>query len=145
MKEAIGKDVFSFPCCVITTNGVVKSNRHAVMGKGIALQALNRWRGIDLVLGTKIINYGNHSAYLGMWTGHNVFSMPTKNHWRDVSSPELVIRSATELVEVVNKLDFDEEIGMPPPGCGCGGLTWDVVKELLKDILDDRFVICTRK
>lgn len=144
MIEAIGRDVFSFPSVVITTNGIVKGNRKAVMGRGIALQAVEKFHGIDTSLGIQILHHGNVSAWLGQWNGQNVYSMPTKNHWRDPSPISLIVQSAVKLVDVVNALGFNEEIGMPPPGCGNGGLDWKVVGPILKDILDDRFVVCIR-
>jgi len=45
--------------CGITTNGYVKKNGLAVMGRGCALQARKRFMGLPRVLGEKIQQNGN--------------------------------------------------------------------------------------
>ena len=69
--------------------------------------------------------------------------MPTKNDWRDKSDLSLIERSALEL-QGLSIFDFPEDcdIFMPMPGCSNGGLDYKTqVRPILKNILDDRFVV----
>jgi hypothetical protein len=44
----------------ITTNGFVKKNREAVMGRGVAKQAASRWKGLAWSLGAILERSGNN-------------------------------------------------------------------------------------
>ena len=48
-----------FDAICIPTNGIVLDSGAAVMGKGLALQAKERWPGIDFILGRSIQQVGN--------------------------------------------------------------------------------------
>ena len=122
---------------VITTNGVVKNNGEAVMGRGCALEAAQRFPGIARTLGILLNSMGNHVHELKP----NLWTFPTKHDWRDPSSISLIKRSAEELV---TKADADPSIKsvlIPRPGVGNGQLNWPDVKAVIEHILDDRFTI----
>lgn len=127
----------------ITTNGILRENGKAIMGAGVALQARDRYlkEGIDLetILGRLIKRHGNHVYYLG----NNLFSFPTKHHWKEKSDIELIKRSVRELVLLVDKLDY-KRILLTRPGCGQGGLEWKNVKPIIQHILDNRFIIVAK-
>ena len=53
----------------ITTNGVVKRNGEAVMGRGVAQQATEPIDGIAKDLGSYIRNHGNRAGYAGPHLG----------------------------------------------------------------------------
>jgi len=152
MKEIIG-DIWKFHAegnwIVITTNGIVKSNGEAVMGKGIALQAKQRFPVLPKRLGELLKHGGNH-VYI-MW-GLGLITLPTKNHWRDLSIPTLIERGCEELQSARHRIDRSqkdigpgsrqlETIYMVRPGCSNGGLDWKNVKPILEKYLDDRFVV----
>lgn len=128
----------------ITTNGIVKRDGRAVMGKGIALEAVKLYPGIDITLGHFLKNKGNvvHHIYSCVKSDRieNLVSFPTKHHWRDKSDIELIITSCKQLIELSNKMAW-ETIALPRPGCGNGGLKWPMVREIISDILDQRFII----
>lgn len=66
MQEVTG-DLFAVEgadAICITTNGFVKRDGAAVMGRGCAGQALKRWRGMDLLLGRRIMKEGNRVELL---------------------------------------------------------------------------------
>jgi hypothetical protein len=132
---------------VITTNGFVKSNGHAVMGRGIAIEATQRDPSVSLVLGHRIHERGNHVhlIHLGAYPGDvEWLSMPVKHHWKQDADPRLISRSAEELVTMVGSRPKPYgTVWMPRPGCGNGRLNWSDVKPLLDDVLDDRFVAVT--
>lgn len=138
----------------ITTNGYVKKNGEAVMGRGCAREAAKKWPELPEILGDMLRSDGNHVHELGYGIDRNgkyvscaweVLSFPVKHHWRDKASLELIERSAQELVEFVDGHDddWDIDVVLPRPGCGNGQLAWEQVKPILEPILDDRFQVIT--
>lgn len=128
----------------ITTNGALRTNGNAVMGKGIALQAKQRYPKIEATLGRLIQKYGNHVYYLG----HSLISFPTKWHWMDDKSDiNLIKRSAVELVALLKgdvpiKNKANRRILLTRPGCGSGNLEWSEVRPIIQTILgSDEYVI----
>lgn len=149
MREMQG-DIWvnDIPVKVITTNGDIDMNGNAVMGAGIALQAANMMPEIKVRLAEMIKANGNVTHLLGDMTfGRSTWSMialPVKYHWRERADMSLIENSIRELVEICDNLRYDE-IALPRPGCGVGGLHWGLVKPLLQGWLDDRFVIVDKK
>lgn len=134
----------------ITTNGLVVRGR-AVMGGGCALQARQAFPGIERHLGTLLAARGNHVILLGshglpandIRDGTRVIdvcSFPTKDHYINDSTLELVIRSAGELMDLIDNTGH-KQVLLPRPGCGLGGLSWDIVRPALDAILDERVTV----
>lgn len=128
----------------ITTNGALRTNGDAIMGKGIALQAKQRYTRIETALGRLIQKYGNHVYYIG----NGFISFPTKHHWKDYESDiGLIKRSAIELVSILKgdipiKKKSNMRILLTRPGCGSGNLDWKDVRPVLQTILSsDEFII----
>lgn len=141
-------DIFTLPqrgeAVCVTTNGIVKQNGYAVMGKGIALQADNLFH-VSYKLGQYLETYGNRAFNLGVVTRDSIpfylFSFPTKHHWKEDSDITLICKSAEQLVEMCNKFNVTK-CYLPPVGCGCGNLNWEnTVKPWLSQILDDKFIV----
>jgi len=63
---------------VITTNGNIKNNGEAVMGKGIALQAKERYPGLPSLLANHIKKCGN---VISISPDYKIITFPTKNNW----------------------------------------------------------------
>lgn len=125
----------------ITTNGALRVSGYAIMGKGISLQAKQRYPKIEITLGRLIQRYGNHTFKLG----NGLISFPTKWHWREDSDLELIKRSAQELVFLL-KDDSAKRILLTRPGCGNGNLNWSEVKSCINNILiDNKFIIVNQK
>jgi len=138
MREKVGdlwQQTGSWKC--ITTNACLRQNGKLVMGAGNALEARNRFPGIDLVLGGYIKLYGNRCFRLPKW---QIITFPTKNNWKDLSSFELIQQSCKQLIEILDKFKIDE-VFLPKPGCGHGGRSWKAVKELISPLLDNRVVV----
>ena len=165
MIEIVG-NIFDLPAApegpvivCITTNGQTNSRREAVMGRGVAKEAADRWPGIARVLGERLrapaaYNGGNHvhiipTANLPVSAPWMLASFPTKDHWRDrFSSIDLIERSAHELRLVVD-LHFRSHpharVALPRPGCKNGHLSWPNVRARLAPILpEDRWLIVER-
>ncbi len=127
----------------ITTNGSLKKDGSAVMGRGIALQAAQRFPGLPRRLGIYLQKYGNRCFYLGRWGDYTLVSFPTKRRWRERADLELVKVSAVQLVRIADKFGLSE-VYLPRPGCGEGGLVWEAVEPVLKRVLDGRFIVCAK-
>lgn len=125
----------------ITTNGSVKKDGSAVMGRGCALEAKNRLPGLDKRLGTLLAEWGNHVGLLAHLGDKRLYSFPVKHHWKEKANLELVKNSATEIRKMAD-LSQATRVVIPRPGCGNGGLQWSQVKLLISEILsDERFMI----
>lgn len=138
MIEECG-DFWAIPADIrcITTNGALRRNGNAVMGKGIALEARNRYHDLEAILGSFISRYDNHVFLLG----YNLISFPTKYHWKQDSDIELIKRSAKELVCLL-KDNKARRVLLTRPGCGNGNLNWPDVKVAIQDILsDNKFIV----
>lgn len=129
---------------VITTNGAMNGRGECVMGRGVALQAKQRFPGLPKSLGKILRSDGNHVYWFP--TLH-LFTFPVKETWTDTASYSLIEQSARELMTTANEMPEDLlylPIFMPRPGCGNGRLHWAHVKPRIENILDDRFVIVER-
>ncbi len=142
MKEVTG-DIWSYPARIrcITTNGDINKAGLAVMGRGVALQATQRWPHIRKTLATYLLADGNKVHNLGAFSVGSgdilIYSFPVKHHWHEKADVSLIVQSAQELVEIVGS--YSDPIVLPKPGCGNGQLDWIMVKPWIEDILDDRF------
>ena len=66
----------------------------------------------------------------------DIFSFPTKHHWRERSDLTLIITSAQTLRKIaLTKPDCTFVV--TKPGCGLGGLSWSEVKNAISPILPD--------
>mgnify|MGYP001584085566 CR=1 FL=1 len=129
---------------VITTNGAVRADGCAVMGRGVAREAALRMPWLPAQLGDRLLRWDNHVCFFGtincLYVGVPIITFPVKTHWRDAADPGLIRRSAHELVAVITALGM-EKVYSVRPGCGWGHLLWQDVESLLTPIWDDRFVI----
>jgi hypothetical protein len=131
---------------VITTNGSLKRNGEAVMGKGIALEAAMRFPALPEKLGKRIFEKGNkvHVFRKGSLKDldYDLIAFPTKNEWHENADPFLIVQSAHRLADIADANDY-AKIVMPRPGVGAGNLRWDDVRHSIYKILDDRFFVIT--
>jgi len=155
MKEVFG-DLFTtikspaYSGFCITTNGFVKNNGNAVMGRGIALEIQKYFPNIPATLGNAIKLHGNHTHLIRITdnfgphsngTCKAIYSFPVKHNWWEEADIDLIKRSCRELLDYL--LPFDR-ILLPRPGCGNGKLDWQTqVKPVIEPILDDRVHIIT--
>ncbi len=150
----VGKTVPLWIC--ITTNGETTKQGKAVMGAGVAKQARDRYKDVDVLLGQKLFIRGNEVNYLcklpEFGKKSRLLSFPTKNKWRENSSLDLIEASAKELLIQFNRalVKYRSErkpvplVVIPRPGCDNGKLDWSVVKARIAPILEDKhfLIIC---
>jgi hypothetical protein len=142
----------------ITTNGFVKKNGEAVMGRGCAAEANRKWPGLAAEFGKQIKENGNivqlivgpHCTSNGeailsfpvkpahiVYDGYNVVRHMAKRFkvgdrvpgWAAKADKQLIVQSATELQFMADHMKWKCMV-LPRPGCGA-------------EILDDRFYSIT--
>ena len=145
MIEDVG-NLWTYPAdaVVITTNGTINNNGKAVMGRGCAREARDKFSGLDYYLALKLYEEGNHVHILlhDPQINWSLISFPVKHNYFEKANYKLIKRSAEELKKIVDEKQW-KQIVMPRPGCGNGKRDWNKVKLILDEILDDRFVAIT--
>ena len=139
-----------YDAMAITTNGFVKKNGEAVMGRGVAKEAVQRFPEFPGRLGYILKIYGNIVWPFDFYGEHIIFSFPVKPQygpdgemgWKVKADINLIKQSAHELVGYADGM-FLKKIILPRPGCGNGGLKWADVKKEIEPIFDDRFTVVT--
>jgi len=124
---------------VITTNGFVKKNGECVMGRGVALEAKQRYPWLAKSLGAHILLYGNQVFYFSVDDKYLV-TFPVKHNWWEQADLILIETSVKRLKELTDEMKWNE-VFLVRPGCGNGGLNWKDVKLVLEKSLDDRFIV----
>lgn len=66
---------------VITTNGTVKNNGEAVMGRGVALQAKQRFPQLPKKVGSWMSYFGGQGNQAGIFQEEKIVSFPVKHDW----------------------------------------------------------------
>lgn len=134
MFREINDNIWNFPddVKVITTNGNIKNNGTAVMGKGIALQASERFPTLSLMYAEHLRNYGISCAY---YHSYKLILFPTKYNWKEKSILNLIRKSMEELAKICRNNNI-KRVVIPRVGCGNGLLEWNVVKRSIQYILD---------
>lgn len=145
MREARGQLWTYTPsdAICITTNGWLRKDGQAVMGRGCAAEAKQRYPHLPGVLGNMIREFGNHVNYLDFTDDHKpIFAFPVKHRWWEKADLELIRQSAHELVKITDAMNLMHVL-LPRPGCGNGQLNWPDVREVIAPILDDRIIVIT--
>lgn len=127
---------------VVTTNGAVRGDGACVMGRGCAREAKERYPGVEYRLGDLLKEHGNRVMRLGRFDGVGLASFPVKHHWREEADPDLIARSAEQLVALADKFGYTRVL-IPRPGCGNGWLRWGDIRPILAKVLDERFAVIT--
>lgn len=115
--------------CEVIVNTV---NCAGIMGKGIALEAKNRfpemYKDYKIRCELKQVRLGEPYIYKNVF--YTVLNFPTKDHWRSVSKVEDIEKGLDYFIEHYKEWDI-KSIAFPPLGCGNGGLEWAVIQKLL--------------
>lgn len=143
MREDTG-NLWTYPAdaIVITTNGTIKKNGEAVLGRGCAKEASELFPHLAFLLGNSLKVSGNKSFHYYL-KGIHLLTMPVKHNWWEKADIGLIEKSAYELISHVDGWDFNTVI-MPRAGAGNGKLDWAAeVKPILDKILGDKFIAIT--
>lgn len=123
----------------ITTNGTINDRDRAVMGRGCAAEAVQRFKGINKYLALCLHKWGNRTF---IFKSQRLITFPVKHHWRETADFKLIETSAIQLMEIINKYDLPV-VYLPRPGCGNGHRNWDDIRPIIEPILDNRVVVIT--
>lgn len=106
-------------------------NTVARMGAGLALAMRNRIRGLnEFYKGACVtgkVAVGRCSVYEIPGSEQQVLLFPSKGHWKEDSSVEIIELGLQDLVANIERLNI-KELAMVPLGCGLGQL--DYVKNV---------------
>lgn len=127
----------------ITTNGTRKKNREAVMGRGCAQEAANRYPDLLGELGYRIGELGTHVTTFYYPDEIPLIVFPVKHNWWEPADLKLIKRSAQELMSQIRYHEW-RRVLLPRPGCGNGKLKWADVRAVLEPIIDERVVIVSK-
>lgn len=124
----------------VTTNLQRRRDGTAVMGAGIALAAHKKWNlhadlGVLLHLGVKETVVIKRVGVL------HIVAVPTKDHWKENSSIELIEKSLKELVHITTHERNWLNVWVPSMGTNNGRLSTDLVWPVMHKYLDDRFTM----
>jgi len=123
-----------------------------IMGKGLALSFKmlfpNMFRYYKSLCTSNILKAGKPAPFIRS-DKPNILLFPTKNHWKDPSNLEWITLGLKKLskpypewhtgfnIDSKRKSEyfFLKSVAFPALGCGCGGLSWDVVKPVMLNYL----------
>lgn len=152
MLEAVGNiwDLAEGRALCLTTNGILSYRENwqgaNVMGRGVALQAKQKFPSLPIALAARIRASGNLPYDLGTWLDkeerhYRIFSFPTKHSWKEDSDRSLIHWTLFRLAQLVHESNLETSVYLPRPGCGNGNLKWEEVRPWCKETLDDQFVV----
>jgi hypothetical protein len=122
---------------LVTTNNVGGRNG-LVMGAGIALQAQQRIPELPMMM----LPYANKDYGLVVFPEYSIGCLQTKRHWKDKSPLDLIEFSLQTLALTATSAT-DWNFYLPKPGCGLGGLSWELEVEFIcKRLLPDNCIVC---
>jgi hypothetical protein len=126
----------------ITVNGFVKKNGEAVMGRGCALEAAQRYPQLPKELGAFIQKNGNVcSTNYYPETKQTILTFPVKHNWWEKADLELIKRSTETLRLAATSWLSDSIFILPKPGCKNGGLDWSEVEPIVSTLPDNVWCI----
>ncbi len=133
----------------ILTNRIVRDGKN-IMDGGSAYEAAKRDPELPKILGTKILGIEasgitNDTAFTDVLelrpaAKPAILAFMTKEDFRNKSDPDLIRQSAIELMQLIDLHQWNNVL-LPRPGCGLGGLSWEMVSSILIPILDQRVTI----
>lgn len=107
------------------------------MGKGLALEFKNRYpetfNDYKIACNNKKLDIGK----LWIWQNNDIciIGFPTKYHWKNQSKYEYIEEGLKALKIFLSTQPNNAIVSIPAIGCGCGGLEWNIVVELLEKYL----------
>lgn len=122
----------------ISTNGFLKSDGCAVMGRGCALQAVKMLVGVDKILGDYIRKNGNVPGHIiGPDAKYMLGILPVKHNFWEQADIRLIQRSVDWLWRTAGT-GAETTFHVPRLGCGNGQRDWErEVKPLMKRLPDN--------
>lgn len=139
---------------VITTNGIVTKDGRLVMGKGIALEAKERFPGIDQVLGACVskkpyakgesasrtaLSHEYHLLVSQAWPHKKLACLQTKYHWMGCANVKLIKESLARLKQWAEEHPA-AQIHVNMPGVGEGKVKPETIMRYVEALPDNVYV-----
>jgi hypothetical protein len=121
---------------LVTTNGSIRKDGCGVMGRGVALEAAQRYPDLPRLLGFSLKCRGNVVSLIQP----GLYAFPVKHKWREAADLTL-IKESTKRLEKIAREHPNKRYVLPRPGCGNGNLDWDKVKKIVEILPDNVLVI----
>ena len=128
----------------ITTNGTVRKDGCAVMGRGCAKEAAEKFPILPQFLGNHLRQRGNHVIWFPEF---HLYTFPVKHNWFELANLGLIAQSFAELAQAIRgniHVGHEHPVFLPRPGCGNGKLRWDDVKSYIGPLVPNNVVIVAR-
>lgn len=125
---------------MITTNPIRRKDGAVVMGRGIALEAKNRYPTLPYDFGIQLdtlhpeIDYFN-TGFIGKYEETPIWWFMVKDHWASKARLDIIERSVLEVAHVW-KWD-NKRIDLNFPGIGNGGLSKEEVLPIISELPDN--------
>lgn len=139
--------------CITTNQGWNKLG-HNVMGAGVALEAVKRFPTLAAVYGKLCKDEAPVSVKLIEFDEAKLVMFPTKKlnedvpylSWKERSCLDLIRKSSVELKTLMDERN-PENVFLPAPGCGNGGLSLEQVIPVLESVFgaDERLNVIVRR
>lgn len=126
---------------IFTEGDLLSSNSHALvnpvntvgfMGKGLAKQFKKRFpknfREYSKACADKKLKVGK--MFVCEENGRIIINFPTKAHYRQLSELKWIKDGLEDLVKIIHEHKINS-IAIPALGCGLGGLSWPIVRQLI--------------
>lgn len=121
---------------MITTNPIIKQDGSVVMGRGIALQAKERFPKLPYDFGCILKDLGNTCiGQIGIYENTHIWYFMVKNHWASDADLGVITSSLWSLQTKFQ--GSSKRIDLNFPGIGNGRLPRDSVLYLLEDLSDN--------
>ena len=155
MIEKIG-NIWSFHAekrwIVITTNIGWKKDGTNPMGAGIARAAADKYPELPGWYGSRCERYGADTA-VTIYKPGKLILFPTKPlneeqpwmSWKSDADLVLIRRSTRQLAKLIDIVNLGTQVGLPLVGCENGNLHAKQVLPILRQYLDDRFILFERQ
>jgi hypothetical protein len=115
---------------VIPTNITVTKQGNAVMGRGLAKQASQKYTQLSRNYGLKIKKDKTINGFY-IFKKLGLIMFPVKDHWKDSADLKLIYNNLLLLLDMLS-IDTDiKQVGIPMLGCGFGGLQYEHVLPIL--------------
>ena len=124
---------------VVPTNISVKANGNAVMGRGIAAQAVQKYPNLPKLYGKAIIEGKTINGFY-VFPKYRIVTVAVKKHWKQDADIVLIESQLELLKRSTEKMNY-ETLLMPLIGCGFGRLTYEQILPLLLKYSFDGMVV----
>lgn len=129
---------------IITTNAGLTKSGLAVMGRGVALQASERFPTLRSRLGAALRTIDRSAEAESIpcvaFEDLRIICFPVKWTFYDDAELDLIEASARHCMQLLDEIGI-ATIYSVKPGCGSGHLLWSQVQPILAPIFNDRVTI----